>query len=453
MTTIGRLWQWALVLGLGFALAGCRIEAVEEEVETEASGPEAPGPGSPGPEGPETPESPQPPKPTAPEWPMWRGPKLSGFSAEVPKALLPLEKPLWTHPMAGECNAPIAVAEGYVVVADHGAGRDYWRCFDAATGEPKWTHEYANTGEMDYGAAPRASPLIYRGKVYCLNAWGTLFCLRLSDGEVVWKKDFLKDFKAGEPPVWGYCPSPIAADGKILTNPGGTAGAVAALDPDTGETVWTAKRGFPNYAGFIVGTFGGVRQVVGYDTDSLGGWDLESGERLWTLPADSSAGYIVPTPVDVGGKLLLSSDTEETRLHAFDASGKIVAEPVAGSEELYPEMSTPVLWGKLVLGASDGLVLLDPADDLAALWIFDEDPSVGGLCHFIVSDDRALVFCDDGHVVLLALDREACKIVGKAKVCGSSWTYPAIAGGRLYVRDKEVLACYDLSAGDAKAAE
>ncbi len=433
----------ACCIGLGAMLlslaAGCKIEVVEEEGETEAT------------EQPPEPAPPEPPTPTGPPWPMWRGPKMSGYSPDVPQTLPSLAEPLWSHPMAGECNAPIAVAEGCVVIADHHEDRDYWRCLDAETGEPKWVYDYPNTGEMDYGASPRACPLIYEGKVYCLSAWGTLFCLRLADGEVVWKKDFLTDFEAGQPPVWGYCCSPLAADGKILTNPGGTAGPVAALDPDTGEVVWTAEGGVPNYANFLVGTFGGVRQIVGYDTDSLGGWDLDTGKRLWTLPADSSGGYIVPAPVAVGGRILLASYAEDTRLHAFEEGGKIVAEPLARSEELYPEMSSPASWGKLVIGASEGLVLLDPAADLADLWIFDEDPSVGGLCHFIVSSDRAMVFCDDGNVLLLARNRSECEVVGKAKVSGETWTYPALAGGRLYVRDKKALFCYDLSAKEPAA--
>ncbi len=381
------------------------------------------------------------------EWSGWRGPQGNGFSPEVPTRLPP-KKLLWSQEMAGECHAPISVGQECVVVADHDAKRDYWRCFAAADGRPLWTYDYANTKKMEFGAGPRSAPLIFGGKVYCLSAWGELFCLDLANGDVVWQKHLAQQFQQ-KTPIWGYCGSPLIADEKLIVSPGGEGGPVAALDPETGEVVWTGEGKSLNYASFLVGTFGGVPQLIGYDETTAGGWDLKTGRRLWTLEVAHRGGYIVPTPVAVDGRILLTSDEEDARLFGFSSGGVIEPEPGAFNEDVAPDMVTPTAWGDTVLGVYAGLILMDASPDsgdglLETLWIYDDDNCVNGVCHIIVSEDRALVMCEDGQLLLLAKNRKSCQILDRMKLCDKTWVHPALAGGRFYVRDKAMLYCYDM---------
>ncbi|NLF72874.1 MAG: PQQ-binding-like beta-propeller repeat protein [Candidatus Anammoximicrobium sp.] len=381
------------------------------------------------------------------EWPGWRGPRGDGFSPEVPRRLPP-KKLLWTRAMAGECHAPLAVGGGYVVAADGDGRRDYWRCFRAVDGTPSWTYEYPNAEKMEYGAVPRAAPRIDGGKVYCLNAWGELFCLELATGKPVWTKHLAREFQS-KTPTWGFCCSPLIAHGNLIVNPGGKGGPVAALDPQTGNVVWTGQGDGLNYSSFLLGVFGGVEQLVGYDRKTAGGWDVKTGQRLWTLDVDASYGYIAPAPVAVGDKLLLTSDQQDARLLAFTADGKIVAEPVAENMDLAPEIATPCAWGGQILAASSGLLLLegnaaDSGESLKTLWLDDSEDFLRGLCHAIVSDDRALVLCEDGQLLLLATDRKSCTILDRVKLCDHTWVFPALANGRLYVRDRAGIYCYDM---------
>lgn len=390
---------------------------------------------------------PEPVGPTKSSWPGWRGPNGNGFSSEVPRRLPP-EKLLWSCKTAGECHAPISVGEGSVVIADYDGKRDYWRCLGAADGGPRWVYEYPNVREMDFGAGPRAAPLIDGGKVFCLNACGELFCLRMADGSVAWKQHLAKNF-GQKTPEWGYTASPLLVHGKLLVSPGGKGGPVAALDPETGAVLWTgAGRGL-NYASLTVNSIGGIERVVGYDEQTAGVWDVETGRRLCTIPVENAAGYIVPSPVMVHGRLLLSSDQEGTRLLSFGPEGAIVEKPAALNEDVAPDVSTPTVWGETVLCASSGLVLVDaapanPQGLLETLWIYDAEECVKGICHAIVSQERALVMCEDGQVLLLAANRESCQIVDRRKLCDHTWTYPALAGGRFYVRDANKLYCYDM---------
>jgi outer membrane protein assembly factor BamB len=348
--------------------------------------------------------------------------------------------------MAGECHAPLCAADGCVLAADNDGKQDFWQCFNAADGRLRWSCHYSNAEKMDYGAGPRAAPWIDGGRAFCLSAWGELLCLRMADGSVIWRKHLAKEF-GQKTPNWGYTTSPLLADGKLLVSPGGKGGPVVALDPQTGTTLWTgAGRGL-NYANLSVGDFGGVAQVLGYDERTAGAWELKTGRRLWTLRTETAAGYVVPSPVTVGDRLLLSSDQEGARLFAFDSAGAIQPRPAAVNEDVAPDVSTPTVWGDAILCASSGLVLMDALPSrtkgvLKTLWIYDAEECVKGICHAIVSQDRALVMCDDGQVLLLSADRKACRILDRAKLCEKTWVYPALAGGRFFARDHQRLYCY-----------
>jgi outer membrane protein assembly factor BamB len=408
--------------------------------------------------------------PASAGWPGWRGAAVDGHSDEVPAAM-PAAKLLWSKPMAGECRAGVVAAEGYVVVCDSSnqqeeakegkedkdakdekaAGgepkKDFYRCYEAPSGKEAWTHAVRNTVEkMDYGAAPRATPRIYRGKVYCIGAVGDMYCLDLKTGKVLWQKKFSEDFQAGKPPYWGYSVSPIIVDGQVVIMPRN----VVALDPNSGKVTWTGKATGPNYSTPIAGEFGGVRQVIAYDANGLGGWEVKTGKRLWTLAVDTNKGYIVPTPVALAGKLFLSTPDEDARIYAFDKEGKLIPKPLAESGEFNPEMATATLQGDLLLGICEGLVCLDPSKKLKKCWIQERERAFYGLGHIVASKDRALVFGQEGTMVLVKAEPDKCTVLGSVKLCKATpvWSHAALAGGKVYIRDPKQFYCYDLAPGD-----
>ena len=126
--------------------------------------------------------------------------------------------------------------------------------------------------------------------------------------------------------------------------------------------IWKTPGGPPGYGSLILGTFGGVRQIVGHDADSLGGWDPNTGQRLWTLVPEKKGDYNVPTPIDVFGRLLVATENNGTRLYNFSPNGQIRPVPVEQTHALAPDTSTPVVVDGLVFGCFHGLFCLDPND-------------------------------------------------------------------------------------------
>ena len=309
-------------------------------------------------------------------------------------------KLLWKKPVAGECHAGIAVAGGRVLSPDCDAQNDYCRCLDAADRRRRRVRTFANGRELQYGPGPRATPLVAGGRVYLLSAFGELSCLDLTTGQTVWQKNYQDDFSAARIPEWGFCGSPVIARGKLIVHPQN----VLALDPATGTLLWEGPASGPNYATPIVGTFGGVEQIVDYDPVSLGGWNLQTGKRLWKLDVPHELGYIVPSAVKVHTRLLVQPASNEALLIQFDEQGRAQAPPVAESRQLTSAVTTSTAVGERILCVGKGLVFLDAGDGLKEQWNGSQERSLRGDLHIVASDNRVLTFNNKGQLTLLALE-------------------------------------------------
>ena len=385
----------------------------------------------------------------APSWTDWRGPNRDAICDEVPGSLPARKRLLWSHTCTGPGMSGMALADRRLIATDKSldAEKDVFRCLNSDTGRQIWSHAYPAPGEMDFTNSPRANPVIRDGLVYLLGAFGDLHCLKLVTGEVVWKKNLVADFGA-ERPTWGYSSTPLVVGDRLIVNPGARDAAVVALQRKTGKVLWSTPGEPPGYASFILAKLGGVQQMVGYDAISLGGWDPETGRRLWELVPELDGDFNVPTPIAVDGRLLVSTENNGTRLYEFDESGRIKPEPVAVNEDLAPDTSTPVLIDGLVFGSSWELVCLDLKDGLATLWRQDEDP-YADYCSFIAGNGRVLVTTQIGVVSLIEVDRRGLKLVSRLDLFDDVsaterdvWSHPMLVDGRLYVRNLLGVYCF-----------
>jgi outer membrane protein assembly factor BamB len=301
---------------------------------------------------------------------------------------------------------------------------------------------------MEFTNAPRATPVIHGDLAYLLGAFGDLHCVSLRDSRILWRRNIIKDFGA-ELGTWGVCSTPLVVDDKLIVNPGAPDASLAALSLETGEVLWTTPGEQAAYASLILGTFGGVRQIVGYDAVSLGGWDPNTGQRLWRLAPPERGDYHVTTPVDIDGRLLLSTRKNGTRLYEFDAGGQIRPVPVAWNADLNPDTATPVVVNDLVFGCSEGLLCLDLNDGLRTLQRVDDDKAFKTHAAFIAGSRHVLAASVDGELVLLEASPGSLVPVSRLRLFrdGEVWSRPALLGDRLYIRSMKEICCILL--GDA----
>jgi ABC-type phosphate/phosphonate transport system substrate-binding protein len=382
--------------------------------------------------------------PMTPQWTDWRGPNRTGISPDVPARLPSQVKFLWRRGLTAGAVAGVAAASGHVIVADKNerGDQDIWRCLNADNGEEQWAIAYATPAKMEFTNAPRATPVIRDGLAYMLGAFGDLYCVDLCNSRILWRRNIIKDFDA-DLPKWGTCSTPLVVDDKLIVNPGAKDASLVALDLRSGEAVWKTSGEPAAYGSLIVGTFGGVRQIVGHDAASLGGWDPNSGRRLWTLLPAKKGDYNVPTPVNVDGRLLVSTENNGTRLYDFDAGGQIRPVPAATNPRLSPDSSTPVIVDGLVYGCCRKLVCLDLNNELKTLYIVEEDAAFNDYAALIAGNGHVLAISVRGELVLLKALRDSVTPVSRLRLFQDTevWSHPALIANRLYIRGMKEICC------------
>ena len=384
-----------------------------------------------------------------PDWPDWRGPGRDGHVPRLPPRLAKKAKFIWKKAAMTGGLAGLSVSGERLILAerDFAEEHDVYRCLNAGNGELLWRVEFPAHGKLDYGQSPRATPVIHESKAYLLGAFGELRCVNVTNGKLIWKRQLPREFKA-ELPTWGMCSSPLVVDDLLIVNPGATNASLVALDCVTGRTRWATAGNPAAYSAFVWGEFGGRQQIVGYDQNSLGGWDVKTGERLWQLVPPTEGDFNVPTPISVNDGIIVATENNGTRFYRFDAAGRIIPKPAGECAELSPDTTTPVVSRGRVFGAHLGLHCLDLQNGLKRVWHRDDD-TLGDYATFIADDERVLMITLGGELILLDARADECAVISRLRVFEDDvevYSHPALVGTRLYVRGGSSVACVDLEA-------
>jgi outer membrane protein assembly factor BamB len=384
----------------------------------------------------------------ADDWPQFRGPNADGISAETGIKKSWNNKPpeqLWRVPLANKGYAGPSAANGKVFIIDRDGDNDVVRALDIKTGKDVWQFSYTETGEYDkqFGYA-RSTPAIDNGKVYTLGMFGSVNCLNEADGAVIWSRNIIKDFN-GIIPMWQMAMSPFIDGDKLIVSPCGKDAAVVALDKNTGETIWqcgnTDRTG---YATPVAATINGKKQYVVFHGAGLIGADAEEGEVLWTWSWTVQYFVNAATPLVFDDSVFITSN--------YGRGGAVVridgdkVTKVWENKEMQSHFSSPVLYDGHIYGTGDPwnpgfLMCLDPKTG-KALWK-QGGFGKGGI---VVVDGTIIAFNGrSGELIMVEMSTKGYNELGRFKpLGGQSWTAPIVADGKLIVRNKEALACFQL---------
>src|SRR5262249_30368656 len=146
-------------------------------------------------------------------------------------------------------------------------------------------------------------------RVYVLGTMGNLLALDASDGRVVWQKDFVTDFNATVP-SWGMVAAPLVDGPRLICLVGGEPDAkVMALDKRTGAEIWRALSSDwePGYNQPIIVEAARTRQLIIWHPRAISSLDPSTGKVFWEVPFEVDLGMTVPTVVQSGPFLLVTS--------------------------------------------------------------------------------------------------------------------------------------------------
>lgn len=392
------------------------------------------------------------------DWPQWRGPTRTGHAggARPLDALAKELKPLWKTPAGGGHSGPV-VADGKLVFLDENGTREVAHALDAATGRPLWQVDYADVFRDEWGAGPRATPILDGDRVYIQSCNGELRCLRMADGGTLWRANFEQDFgvkflgsKANEGTATRRGNNGSGAlDGNRLVVPvGGTKGAsLVCFDKHTGKVLWKSGDDEAAYSSLMIGTLAGVKQVVAFTADALLGAELATGKILWRVPLKTNAKRHAATPVLLGDRVIVNSHTFGLRCFEIAKdSGGLRATEAWANKELAINLATLVVVGDHLYGQGARSDLICVEARTGALQWSQTGFGAGkkDYASTIAVGDKLLVLTEGGQLLLLAADPSKYTELGRLQVCGNTWSFPALADGKLYVRDARQLLCLDL---------
>jgi outer membrane protein assembly factor BamB len=431
------------------------------------------------------------------DWPQWQGSdrnaisKERGLLQEWPKEGPPLA---WkVTGLGGGYSAP-SIAAGQIFGMSNRDDAEVVWALSEADGKTVWVMRLGPpvSQRMPQGkGGPGCTPTVDGERLYVLGLGGDLACLQVKDGKILWQRSLPRDF-GGRVPTWSYRESPLVDGEKVVCTPGGPDASLVALDKLTGKTIWKSKvpgddggpdrpggfgrgpggpgRGRGGFGGFggsgaayasaIAIDFEGQREYVQLTAKALLGVAASDGKFLWRYdwPANR-AGINCSTPIYHDARMFAASAYGAggglVKL-SKDASGGVKTLEVYSTKKMQNHHGGMILLDGCLYGANGGneggfLICLDFQTG-KLLWDERDKPGRKGVRKGSVAlaDSRIYYRQEDGTTILFEpspnefIERGRFDQPDRSEA--PAWSHPVLANGKLYLRDQDVLLCYNVRA-------
>ncbi|QIF00709.1 PQQ-binding-like beta-propeller repeat protein [Roseimicrobium sp. ORNL1] len=301
-------------------------------------------------------------------------------------------------------------------------GRDTIVCLDGQTGKELWKfeHEGQPTGRRTSG-----TPAVVDGKVYAVGSTH-LYAVDAEKGSLVWKTE-LKPAGAGS--------SPLVNDDKVYV----MAGGLMCVEAATGKSLWTSKDVKGDTASPILWkTSDGKTTLVCNANKGLIGLDPTTGEKRWEVEGGGQS-----SPVIEGDHLVIFSGTQDVGLRCY------LAQKDAAPKTLWSHWwmsrrytGSPIIHEGHVYLMCGGKHQCVSLADGKVKWQEDVESTITSP---LLVDGKILSIEQNGIFLrLIKADPTSYQLLGRAKVEAMWCPTPAPYDGRLIVRRKDKVVCFDL---------
>ena len=383
------------------------------------------------------------------DWPQWKGPDRDGLSTE--SGLLDR----WPAGGPPEAWSITGLGEGYGAVAVQGdrifvqgtRGRDsVVVSLSAADGGVIWSRAIGRRLDHNRGGGPRGTPTLDGDRLYVLSENGDLACLQAGGGGIVWSRNILNDFN-GRNPTWLISESPLIDGELVVVAPGGPGAGIVALDKRTGETVWTSRElsDQAGYSSAVAADIDGIRTILAFTAAAAVGVRASDGKLMWRYERPANRTANIATPVFADNKAFFTSayGTGGALLDLTREGDEVRADEVYFTRGMQNHHGGVVLVDGHLYGASGSIfTCLDFATG-REVW---KDRSVGK-ASLTYADGHLYLLSENNVVGLVEATPEGYREKGRFTIPDRgrpSWAHPVVAGGRLYIRNQDALAAYDI---------
>lgn len=346
---------------------------------------------------------------------------------------------LWRRTI-GEGWSAFSVSSGYAFTMEQLGPDETTICYELKTGEPVWAHQEKVRFEESMGDdGPRSTPTIADGRVFSLGATGILNCLDARTGKLVWGKNILSEAGHGVP-KWAKSCSPLVVDGEVVVTLGEKAEKnLAAFELATGKLVWRSGDYPSSYASPVVAVLAGKRQIVALQQTSVDGYDIESGEILWSFPIRNGQSNCA-SPMIIDDTVITSGGYGygTHRIKITKTGEGFEAKQMWKSLKLKAKFADFVVHDGHIYGLNEGRMVCLDLETGKSTW----RGTNFGHGQLLGVGDHAIVQHEDGPISVIALNPGKETIVNEFEALEHrTWNHPVVVGNMLLVRnDREAIA-------------
>ena len=387
---------------------------------------------------------------SAENWPGFRGPTRQGVSSETN---LPLQwsqgsNVLWKTPTTGSAwSSPIVWGDRiFLTTAEDGGSSCHVLSLDARTGKVVWdkhVFDQQTLTKRRQNSYASPTPVTDGNSVFAVFADGSIVALDF-DGNVLWRNrnfEFFSEHGLGASPIlhknlliMAFDPSSrTGREQKIGWKVPWEGAAIWALEKETGELVWEARRG-PSRLAHVTPNLmqvGGKVQLVSAAGDVIQGFDPDTGDRLWSVYAQGEG--VAPSIVVGGGLAYTISGFEATKIRAVAPGGRVVWEQTRSASHI-PSMIYDV--GLLYNIHENGVATCMDATTGEVIW----QERVGGK-HWaspVLAGGRLYFLSEEGETIVIQVGREY-KELARNRLDEHTQASMAVSGERFYIRTADHL--------------
>ena len=274
----------------------------------------------------------------AENWPGFRGPTRQGIShdKDIPIKWSQTSNIVWKTPIPGVgWSSPIVFDDRLFVTTATDEGASFrLLCLDRLTGTVLWNkqiHRQKPGHKQRFNSYASSTPVTDGRYIYVLAFDGTLAAVS-NEGSIIWtyqEFEYYSEHGLAVSPIlykdllivpFDYSSS--GPDKKLGWQKSWDKSLILAVSKNTGKVQWRGRRGLSRIAHVVpqILSENGKDQLVSSAGDVVQGFNLKTGERIWT--ASSPGEGVVPSVVVGDGLIFTTSGFGEPTIRAIRTGGK-----------------------------------------------------------------------------------------------------------------------------------